>query len=1493
MAKIKLADFEKQISSTVAARGREYFKQDLVNELDEFEPDSWTASVTGSHDMYEVSIDMDGNTVESWSCDCPYEGGPICKHVAATLFAIRAEKSTEPAVMPARAIPRGPRPKVPPAQAPTPALNQPPIPKAQTPAELLQAYDRIEDETSKRLLRIASLIWEQFTAPKLADVFNHAGFRHQGGQLVPVAIHPWLKTMEAAGFLRRFSGDRYSIHPGFAQLLCDRDMGQHPDFEPIIEGIRKKIDFTTWYYQVNAERSFREMRFARYQNKADAFEQHFSTLANNFPQRFPVSVLLEFWIGDQYDAQKLASLPFEILDFLLQVKVNQTLIQLKPPDPFFYHALEHHIGTERETGAELAYVCLHIFLLQGNWIEVGQLRPFLGPLEQTALDSVLDLLGGEVNEALESFGQTTKALRKTTKNPKAQLGNMAAAFYAMALFHNRNAEAYTKAEMLLKANLRNSNTHTAAFHNLETVLTFLKGEKQLALEKIKSGYRFEPFIQFIHFLCAFWIDPQTVNMKALTEYRNMAKTNGYRWIAAEMGHLIGSLKPGNADLARETEDAIDELSIEPLAGLLPRIESWETALEILDYIGASKRTIVNNNTNRLVWILDLKYHTLLPKEQVFGKNGWSLGRSVTFQRLKNNELNCITLQDQRIIHAAHDFYGSEAHLDLPLLKAVAGHPLLFLSQSPQAGIQLIEEKPTLIARAAKGGFELQFSHAFNTSGAQIIKETPTRYKLLEISPELAKIARAFEGQSLFVPERGSERLKKTLESLADIVPVQSTFDADDETLPTVPPDSRICVHLLPVGDGFHVELFVKPFTETPPYFKPGDGQEQVVTLVGEQKTRSTRDLAAELKNEKALRKQVEVLAKKPKNNTWELADTETCLRLLTDLEPLLENKTILLEWPKGEKFRISKLVGPDAFQMEIAGENDWFSVSGKVQVDENKVMTMQELLALSQQKGQFVELSPGKFLALTNEFRKRLASINGLFIKGKGNTLRIHPLAASALEPFTEGLKNFKSDKQFKENQARIKTAFSQQFKLPKQFNASLRPYQQEGYEWLQRCAAAGLGACLADDMGLGKTVQALALLIERGADGPALVVAPASVCRNWEAETIKFAPTLRPILFGEGDRAVAIDQAGKNDLIIVTYDLLARESEHFIKKHWTTLLLDEAQSIKNRTTKRSETAMQLQGDFRMIMTGTPLENHLGELWNLFQFINPGLLGSIDHFNEQFALPIEKYRDENRRDQLKRLVQPFILRRRKNDVLKELPAKTEITLAVTLSPEERAFYEALRRNALQKLEGDESGGGEKHLRILAEIMRLRRAACHPKLADATAGFKDSSKLNLFGEIVDELLENGHKALVFSQFVNHLEILQAYLDQKKIAYQYLDGSTPLNTRQKRIQAFQAGEGDLFLISLKAGGVGLNLTAADYVIHMDPWWNPAVEDQATDRAHRIGQEKPVTVYRLVAEDTIEEKILKLHERKRDLADSLLEGADISAKLSADDLLDLMKR
>jgi SNF2 family DNA or RNA helicase len=317
---------------------------------------------------------------------------------------------------------------------------------------------------------------------------------------------------------------------------------------------------------------------------------------------------------------------------------------------------------------------------------------------------------------------------------------------------------------------------------------------------------------------------------------------------------------------------------------------------------------------------------------------------------------------------------------------------------------------------------------------------------------------------------------------------------------------------------------------------------------------------------------------------------------------------------------------------------------------------------------------------------------------------------------------------------------------------------------------------------------------------------------------------------------------------------------------------------------------MQLQGKVKVILTGTPIENRLGELWNLLNFINPGLLGSYNSFSKRFVGPIEQQKNVSARHALKKLIQPFILRRLKTNVLEDLPPRIEKTVVIPFDEKERAFYEALRRTALENL-AQVGSSDQKRIHILAEIMKLRRACCHPDLVAPDLSLS-SSKLVRFMELVEELRENRHRALVFSQFVGCLEKVRAMLDERSVSYQYLDGSTPLEERKRRVDAFQGGEGDLFLISLRAGGTGLNLTGADFVIHLDPWWNPAVEDQASDRAHRIGQTRTVTIYRMIMEQTIEEKIIQLHHNKRDLANDLLDGADISGKLTDEELIGLIR-
>ncbi len=447
----------------------------------------------------------------------------------------------------------------------------------------------------------------------------------------------------------------------------------------------------------------------------------------------------------------------------------------------------------------------------------------------------------------------------------------------------------------------------------------------------------------------------------------------------------------------------------------------------------------------------------------------------------------------------------------------------------------------------------------------------------------------------------------------------------------------------------------------------------------------------------------------------------------------------------------------------------------------------------------------------------------------------------------------------------------------PNNFNAVLRPYQQDGLAWLQFLTSHDLAGVLADDMGLGKTVQTLAHILTEKAAGrlgrPALVVAPTSMMNVWKTEAEKFAPTLKVLLSHGADRKKSFERMGESDLVLTTYALLGRDEEELKKQKWHLIILDEAQNIKNAKTKAAAIASELTANHRLCLTGTPLENHLGELWSLFNFLLPGFLGEERSFRERYRTPIEREGDSARRDFLARRIKPFLLRRTKAEVAKDLPPKTEITREVEISGAQADLYETVRV-AMDKRVRDEiaaHGIAKSHIIVLDALLKLRQICCDPRLVKtaAVAGKKTppSAKLELLMEMLDELLAEGRSILVFSQFTSMLVLIEAALAERKIKYVKLTGET--KDRATPVKKFQSGEVKLFLISLKAGGTGLTLTAADTVIHYDPWWNPAVENQATDRAHRIGQTKPVFVYKLVARGTVEEKIVALQASKAALS------------------------
>jgi SNF2 family DNA or RNA helicase len=459
---------------------------------------------------------------------------------------------------------------------------------------------------------------------------------------------------------------------------------------------------------------------------------------------------------------------------------------------------------------------------------------------------------------------------------------------------------------------------------------------------------------------------------------------------------------------------------------------------------------------------------------------------------------------------------------------------------------------------------------------------------------------------------------------------------------------------------------------------------------------------------------------------------------------------------------------------------------------------------------------------------------------------------------------------------------------LPATFHGVLRQYQERGVAWLQLLARNGFGGVLADDMGLGKTVELLAhVAIEKAARRlklPVLIVSPTSVSPNWRAEIARFVPHLRVLALTGADRSERFAQIARHDVVLTTYALLQRDIETLAGQEWQMAVLDEAQAIKNPRSKGAQAAGRLRAGQRLALTGTPMENHLEELWSVFSFAVPGLLGERTAFGRAFRTPIEKRGDTERRRVLSSRLRPFLLRRTKEVVALDLPEKSEIVTRIELEGPQRDLYETIRiamhervRDALRQ-----RGLARSHIVVLDALLKLRQVCCDPRLLKVSAarGVRRSAKLEALLEMVPELIDEGRRILLFSQFTSMLDLIKPELREREIAFVELRGET--RDRVTPVQRFQAGEAPVFLISLKAGGTGLNLTAADTVIHYDPWWNPAVERQATDRAHRIGQHKPVFVYKLIAAGTVEERIVEMQERKAELAAGLF---DESASLQLD--------
>ena len=561
--------------------------------------------------------------------------------------------------------------------------------------------------------------------------------------------------------------------------------------------------------------------------------------------------------------------------------------------------------------------------------------------------------------------------------------------------------------------------------------------------------------------------------------------------------------------------------------------------------------------------------------------------------------------------------------------------------------------------------------------------------------------------------------------------------------------------------------------------------------------------------------------------------------------------------------------------VHVASGIDWFDLAVDVKFDGGSVSFRSFVDAIKQNE-QFVKLDDGTFGVLPTQWVKKFRRAIALG-ETEDKAFRLSRTHIGLLSDLTEGADEYRSDERFEELRSRLESFTSiGEHVLPASFAGELRPYQKSGYDWLHFLREFGVGGILADDMGLGKTVQALALLQnvhDNGKQLPSLIVVPTSPLFNWQKEIERFTPKLRSLIYVGNDRKRFQESFDDYDVIVTSYGIMRRDIDFLKKREFLYVILDESQNIKNPVSVNAQAVRMLKAHHRLALSGTPVENSLNELWSQFAFLNPGMLGSERTFSENFAKPIQRFADEQSSKALRQLIFPFILRRTKELVATELPPKVESTVYCDMDPDQKRAYEYWRQYYRESiLKSIETEGFQKSkIKVLEGLMRLRQVCCHPKLVDAN--YRGSAgKFEVFAEMLGDVLAEGHKVLVFSQFVKMLHVIRDHCDEQKILYEYLDGST--TNRRQRVERFQSDESvKLFLISLKAGGTGLNLTAADYVIHYDPWWNPAVEMQATDRTHRIGQTKQVFAYKLITRESVEEKVLALQERKQALVKSII--------------------
>ena len=946
----------------------------------------------------------------------------------------------------------------------------------------------------------------------------------------------------------------------------------------------------------------------------------------------------------------------------------------------------------------------------------------------------------------------------------------------------------------------------------------------------------------------------------------------------------------------EKQHLKDMFGGESIVAGLSKEDQWASTLSDLEQLIKLPGQAVNPKLRSRVKFVMYDNSILGLREQKLRPDGsWGEEKLLSYSQYIEGGYSFMDETDEQIAlalkdynrHREHASCRSEAEAILPFL---IGTDRVY---GPHGPLRIDAEKPRI-------QFRIVVDHIVAESNVDIRKEGgiyPTTVKtdedgnctVISPNPQQRRILELLL-KSKELPVTAASYLVDLSEKMSGILDVDASSLLKLNQAPTLQGTGKIIVQIKPDAskNSFLIEWQALPVDSGEIRFSPGDGVSEYIEADEEGKPyRVIRDLQKEQDN---LNDLTDFITNTPSysvfNNTQlEIRETENLLPLLEFLHDRPDDYA--MEWPEGSEIKFKGKAGASCWEIGLTTDIQWFGLEGNVNVGGTSIPLKKVLKEgdFSEEAGEFVRIGEKEYIRISKAIQRQLAALQGMMT---GGSLQVSKYQVGKLaEVLGMGGLKVTQNEDYQKQLGRMKEAYEMIPEVPANLNATLRDYQLDGYRWMSRLAHWGAGGCLADDMGLGKTVQTIAFMLSQADKGPSLVIAPTSVVPNWEREIRKFAPDLTPIIINHvGERAMVVRNTNPWDIVIASYGILTNSTDALLEKEWNVICLDEAHQIKNRWTKVSKAAMDLKGSSRIILTGTPVQNSLNDLWNLFQFINPGMLGNFDHFRETYS---SKNVDEatKRLESLKLLTQPFILRRTKDQVLDELPKKTEIDYLVSLSPDEMASYEKMR----SYFEGQfMDGGGKADISVFEGLTKLRLACCSLSIQDAMWK-AESSKLQELRYLLQHIYNADSHMLIFSQFTTFLGLAKKVLKDIGIPFLYLDGGTSLEQRAELVEQFQKGECNMFLISLKAGGLGLNLTAANYVILLDPWWNPSIEEQAIDRAYRIGQTQDVTVIRMLAEHTIEQKIVQLQDKKRNISDNILQGTGSSNTLTYEEIMEMV--